>query len=74
MTLDELKTGKAAAVVGISEDCPIRDRLGELGLTPGAHVRCLMNSPLGDPSAYLFRGAVTAIRKSGARFVRVNPL
>ena len=37
---------------------------GAIGLAPGTEVECLGRSPAGDPSAYLIRGAVIAIRAS----------
>ena len=40
----------------------MRRRLMDLGLTRHTEVMCLGRSPLGDPSAYLIRGAVIAIR------------
>ena len=36
----------------------------DIGLAPGTEVECLGCSPAGDPSAYLIRGAVIAIRAS----------
>ena len=42
-----------------------RDRAAELmrlGLAPGTAVRCLRRSPLGDPTAYVIRGTVFALR------------
>ena len=40
----------------------MRRRLLDLGLTKGARVECLYASPWGDPTAYLVRGAVVALR------------
>ena len=41
-------------------------RLRDLGMTEGTRVKCLGAGPLGDPAAYLIRGAVVAIRKKDA--------
>jgi ferrous iron transport protein A len=48
-------------------------RFQDLGLIEGTLVRCLMKSPLGDPKAYLIRGAVIALRKSDSDTVTVDP-
>jgi ferrous iron transport protein A len=42
----------------------MRRRMLDIGLAPGTEVECLGRSPAGDPSAYLIRGAVIAIRAS----------
>jgi ferrous iron transport protein A len=42
----------------------MRRRLLDLGLVPGAEVRCMGRSPAGDPSAFLICGAVIAIRRA----------
>ena len=41
---------------------PIRRRLLDIGLIPGTAVLRYGKSPLGDPSAYLVRGKLIAIR------------
>ncbi len=50
----------------------MRRRLQEIGLTKGTLVECVGKSPGGDPSAYLIRGAVIAIRASDGRGVEVE--
>ena len=40
----------------------MRRRLLDIGLVENTEVACLGRSPSGDPSAYLIRGAVIAIR------------
>ena len=49
-------------------------RLRDMGLVRGTPVRCLQVSPLGDPVAYLIRGAVVALRRADSRMIRVEPL
>ena len=41
----------------------VRRRFFDIGLIPGTTVLCFGRSPLGDPSAYLIRGKLVAIRK-----------
>jgi len=74
--LSELAIGRSAKVVDISPVCrgPQRRRLLDLGLVPGTVVRAELASPGGDPTGYLVRGAVIALRRSQARLIRVEPV
>ena len=74
--LDTLQPGQAGLVTEIS---PLsrgveRRRLLDLGIIPGTEVGVEMVSPGGDPTAYLIRGTVIALRSSQARLIRVSPL
>ncbi len=71
MKLSQLMPGETANAAGI-EDCPLKSRLLDLGLTEGTPVKCVMRSPLGDPCAYRFRGCVIAMRKKDADAVQVR--
>ena len=51
----------------------MRRRLMDMGLIPGTRVTCVAASPAGDPSAYLIRGAVVALRARDAAGIRVEP-
>lgn len=51
----------------------MRRRLMDMGLIPGTRVTCVVASPAGDPSAYLIRGAVVALRGRDAAGIRVAP-
>ena len=62
----------AAVIDGGGPESPF-GRLAQLGYFPGERVKKVLESPLGDPSAYLVRGTVTAIRRQDARFVIVGP-
>ena len=64
--LSGLAVGQAARVVEIHTYGGMRRRLQDLGLIPGARVACIQRSPLGDPTAYLIRGAVVALRRQDA--------
>jgi len=70
--LNELKCGEMARVRILNAEAGMRRRLQDIGLIEGALVGCLMVSPLGDPIAYMIRGAVIALRNEDASFVRVE--
>ena len=61
-TLSDLQPGETAVVQKILTEGGMRRRLLDLGLLENTEVTCLGRSPGGDPSAYLIRGAVIAIR------------
>ncbi|MBQ7383463.1 MAG: ferrous iron transport protein A [Clostridia bacterium] len=61
--LNELETGCRARVVSVGGAEAIRQRFEDLGIVQGTEILCVMISPLGDPVAYLIRGALIAIRR-----------
>ena len=73
-TLADVKPGDSATVVGISTLCrgPARRRLLDLGVVPGTVVHARMRSAGGDPVAYDIRGALIALRREQASFIRVD--
>ena len=70
--LSELKQGKRAFVLDIHSNDGMRRRLQDLGLIKGTEVLCVQKSPLGDPVAYLIRGAVIALRHEDASCVQIQ--
>ena len=70
-----LRPGEEAVIAAVMDDgsagSPV-GRLAQLGYFPGERVKKVLESPLGDPSAYLVRGTVTAIRRRDARLVIVG--
>ena len=71
--LADLLPGETAVVRGFTDPAHnLAGRLADLGLTAGTAVTCTMHSPLGDPCAYLIRGAVIALRRRDAGIVSVR--
>lgn len=71
-TLDEVAVGERAIVKGLHTKGSMRRRLLDIGLCSGTTVECIGRSPMGDPSAYLIRGAVIAIRAADCKEVIVR--
>ena len=67
--LSDLAPGQRGTVRALGTTGAMRRRMLDIGLAPGTEVECLGRSPAGDPSAYLIRGAVIAIRASDGRDV-----
>lgn len=72
MTLDQLPRDARGTVTALETTGAERRRLMDLGLLPGAEVHVDMVSPLGDPTAYVVRGSLIALRRSQARGIHVE--
>ena len=70
--LNQLPPGQHAEILSLRTTGPMRRRLLDLGLIEHTEVMCLGRSPLGDPSAYLIRGAVIAIRARDSRQILIH--
>ena len=72
--LSQLKFGQNARVVDILPGCRgvQRHRLLDLGLVPGTLVRVELQSPGGDPTAYMIRGALIALRRRQAEQIQIT--
>ena len=72
MKLNDITVGQTAFVCSLEQNGAMRRRLLDLGFTENAAVRCIGRSPFGDPSAFLVRGAVIALRSADAATVSVR--
>jgi len=72
--LADLKRGQKAVIAKLAAYDDMRRRLQDIGIIEGTTVECLGKSPLGDPTAFLIRGAVIALRSedSGRVLVQSN--
>ena len=71
-SLDKINVGQQAEVLELKTAGAMRRRFLDIGLCGGALVECVGRSPMGDPSAYLIRGAVIAIRAVDSKSVIVR--
>jgi len=71
-TLNDLKRGQKARVLAVRSTGGIRRRLLDLGLIEGTEVECLGKSPAGDPTAFLIRGAVIALRSEDSGKIYID--
>jgi DtxR family Mn-dependent transcriptional regulator len=73
-TLADLKPGSAAHVVSLSPACQgsQRRRLLDLGIVRGTRIEAVLRSAAGDPVAYRVRGALIALRRGQARWIRID--
>ena len=67
--LIELNGGEEGVIRKVGGDGPIRRRLFDMGVTPGANVYLRKKAPLGDPLEVTIRGYELTLRKSEAEVV-----
>lgn len=72
--LNSLEIGETATVVALSRKCrgAERRRFMDLGILPGTKVMAEMRSPGGDPTAYIIRDALIALRSEQASLIQVE--
>lgn len=71
-TLDRLRPGESAHVVGLDPAHPLRRRLLELGFVRGAPVTVVRRAPLGDPLEVRVNGTDLALRAADLQGIRVR--
>ena len=69
--LNDIEPGQTAKVRELLSTGSIRRRLLDIGLIENTEVECPGRSPAGDPSAFLIRGAVIAIRREDCRNILI---
>ena len=70
--LNNIKPGEHAVVAKLLSKGSMRRRLLDIGLIENTDVECLGRSPGGDPTAFLIRGAVIAIRSEDCSDILIN--
>jgi ferrous iron transport protein A len=70
--LSSLAPGRRATVLCVDASTPEGRRLQELGFLPKTEIRVVRRAPLGDPIAFLLRGAQICLRRSEAARIRVR--
>lgn len=74
MTLDQLIPGNQARIKTISMRDKLGQRLVDMGVYPGLHLKVIRNAPLEDPMEILVDGYYVSLRHEEARFVEVERL
>lgn len=73
VTLDMLPVGARGTVTELKNTGEMLRRLQDLGFIEGTEVSTYIKSPFGDPTAYLVRNTVIALRKDDADKISVAP-
>ncbi len=70
--LCDIGPGEHATVCSLLSVGSMRRRMLDLGLIENTNVECVGRSPCGDPSAFLIRGAVIAIRAEDCKNICIK--
>lgn len=73
LNLNQLSVGEKAKVDALEATGSMRRRLLDIGLIENTEIECIGRSPSGDPSAFLIRGAVIAIRSEDCADILIKP-
>ena len=71
-SLNDINPGEQAVVNALLSSGSMRRRLLDIGLVENTVIECLGRSPAGDPTAFLIRGAVIAIRSEDCENILVT--
>ena len=71
-TLDSIKINKTVTIKEIKCRDKLERRFLDLGLIPGTQITPVFSSIFKDPTAYLFRGTVLAIRAEDSCLIYVE--
>lgn len=74
VSLKDLKPNESGIIKSIGGSGPIRRRLMDMGITPGAKIIMKKVAPLGDPIEVNLRGYELSIRKAEADQVTVEKI
>lgn len=73
-TLDNLPLEQSAVISSINcKDCLV-NRIYDMGILKDTVITPLYRSPFGDPTAYLVKNAVIALRNKDSRYISVTPI
>ena len=61
--LSDMKIGQKCTVTSVKIVGNMRRRLLDIGITEGTEIECVCKSPFGEPTAFLIKGALIALRK-----------
>ncbi|MBM7867350.1 ferrous iron transport protein A [Heliobacterium gestii] len=70
--LSKVPVGRKVRVTDLKLEGFQRRRMLDIGLVPGTEVKVIRRSPIGDPTAYLVRGAIIGLRRDEASKVLVD--
>jgi len=74
ITLNDIAPEEKAKIKSINISGSMKRRLLDIGLIENTVIECVGKSPMGDPKAFLIRGAVIAIRSDDSSKIIVEKL
>jgi len=72
ISMRNMKKGQKGRIVSVHCDGELRQRINDMGLTPGAEVKIVGRAPLKDPVALKVRGFTISLRNNEADQITVE--
>lgn len=72
ISMRQMKKNQKGRIVSIHCEGELRQRINEMGLTPGAEVKIVGRAPLKDPVAMKVRGFTISLRNNEADHITVE--
>lgn len=73
-SLWQAPVGSQCKVKEINLNKTEKERILDLGMIPETNVKVLQKSPMGDPTAYLIRGSVIALRSEYTKKITIEKI
>lgn len=73
-SLWQAPVGSQCKVKEINLNKTEKERILDLGMISGTNVKVLQKSPMGDPTAYLIRGSVIALRSEYTKKITIEKI
>ena len=73
-TLNKLPINKTAVINSVKCDGTLKSRIMDFGFIEDAIVTPLFTSPFGDPTAFLIKNAIIALRYKDTKNIIVTPI
>lgn len=73
-SLNDLMLEKSAVIESVNCRNNLKNRLYDLGILKNSVITPIYKSPFGDPTAYLIKNAVVALREKDCENIIVTPL
>ena len=71
--LNDLSINKTAVISSVECNEHFKNRIFDLGIIEGEEITPIFKSPFGDPTAFLVKKAVIAIRHNDSKHILVIP-
>jgi ferrous iron transport protein A len=68
----EMKKNQKGHIISVNCEGELRQRINDMGLTPGAEVKVVGRAPLHDPVALKVRGFTVSLRNNEADHIMVK--
>ena len=73
-SLSSIELNNSAKICEVECSRSLKNRLYDLGILENTIITPIFESPFGDPTAYLIKNAVIALRKKDCENIIVNPI